>query len=307
MAQACPFGPAAVDGIADVAVSAVAFGSGKIASADLAVGAVERGLEILGAALECLESRDASARRTGLGETVARLVVELGGYDSVVVWRVDGLVLTPVSAAFANDTEPTGSELTRLASNPPCLEECGLDIAALRDPDLAATGRVGGLGGPMDPVLAPLSCALAAVKSASHPTFVLQAICRQRRVEQLDRDLLLVFAQLAAALSSEPGASELLHRWRARARHVPSRARARQRAAARGSPPELERLTVRQREVMAYALTGASYAAMADGLGLSVDTIKSHMLSIRRKLGLRSRAQLIARYGAMISGDQRNR
>ena len=288
-----------------MAVSGVAFGSAKSASADLAVGAVERGLEILGAALECLEARDASARRTGLGETIARLVVELGGYDCVVVWRVDGLGLTPVSAAFANDT-PAGSELTRLAANPPRLEECGLDIAALRDPGLPATGRVGGSGAPMDPVLAPLSCALAAVKSASNPTFVLQATCRQRRVDQLDRDLLLVFAQLSAALS-EPGASELLHRCRARARRVPSRAHARQRAAARVSPPELERLTVRQREVMAYALTGASYAAIADGLGLSVETIKSHMLSIRRKLGLRSRAQLIARYATEISGDQRSR
>jgi DNA-binding CsgD family transcriptional regulator len=166
-------------------------------------------------------------------------------------------------------------------------------------------------------VLGPLSYALAAVKSASNPTFVLQAICRERRVDQADRDLLLVFAQLSAALINEPGASELLNRCRGRAGSAPSKARARQRAAARSSgssepadrgcsPPELERLTVRQRDVLAHALTGATYAAIADRLGLNVARIKSHMQAILRKLDLHSRAQLIARYATVISRDQRN-
>ena len=142
-------------------------------------------------------------------------------------------------------------------------------------------------------------------------------MCRQRRVNQADRDLLLVVAQMSAALISEPGASELLHRCRVWAGGVPSRARARERAAARSSgsgeaadrgcsPRELERLTVRQREVLAQALTGAPYAAIADGLGLNVATIKSHMQGILRKLNLHSRAQLIARYSTVISRDQRN-
>ena len=300
-----------------MALSAVEFGSGRIASAELCLSAVERGLEILGAALECLEGLDASARGTDVGKTIARLLVELGGFDCVVVWRVDGTLLRPVSAALANDAEPTGSELTRLASNPPCLEESGLNIVALRDAGLVATGSLGGSGGPMESVLGPLSYALAAVKSANNPTLVLQAMCRQRRVNQADRDLLLVVAQMSAALISEPGASELLHRCRVWAGGVPSGARARERAAARSSgsgepadrgcsPPELERLTVRQREVLAQALTGAPYAAIADGLGLNVATIKSHMQGILRKLGLHSRAQLIARYATVISRDHRN-
>ena len=299
-----------------MALSALEFGSGRLASGELCWSAVERGLEILGAALECLEGLDASARGTDVGETIARLLVELGGFDCVVVWRVEGTLLRPVSAAFANDAEPPGSELTRLASNPPRLEESGLNIVGLRDAGLAATGSLGGSGGPMESVLEPLSYALAAVKSASNPIFVLQAICRERRVDQLDRDLLLVFAQLSAALISEPGTSELLHRCRGRTAPGPSKARPRQRTAARGSseparrgcsPPELERLTTRQREVLAHALTGASYAAIADGLGVSVDTIKSHMQSIRRKLGYHSRAQLMARYATVIPGDPRNR
>lgn len=199
---------------AEEAVSTVAFASGRIASADRWLSAVEHGLEILGAALECLEGLDASVR-TDVGETIARLLVELGGYDCVVVWRVDDFVLTPVSAAFANNAEPTGSEVTWLASNPPRVEECGLNIGALRGPDLAGTSRLGS-GGPLESVLGPLSYALAAVKSASNPTtYVLHAISRERPVDQVDRDLLLTFAQLSVALINEPGASELLHRCRA--------------------------------------------------------------------------------------------
>ena len=98
-------------------------------------------------------------------------------------------MLTPVSAVFANDAEPPGRELTWLASNPPQVEECGLDVGDLRDPDLAATRQPPGLGGPMESVLGPLSYALAAVKM-QQPPFVLHAICRERRVDQADRDLL---------------------------------------------------------------------------------------------------------------------
>ena len=67
--------------------------------------------------------------------------------------------------------------------------------------------------------------------------------------------------------------------------------------------PEFERLTVRQREVLTHALTGATHAAIADCLGLNIATINSHMQSILRRLGLHSRAQLIACYATAISGD----
>ncbi|WP_370182353.1 LuxR C-terminal-related transcriptional regulator [Rhodococcus wratislaviensis] len=58
----------------------------------------------------------------------------------------------------------------------------------------------------------------------------------------------------------------------------------------------LEPLTEREAEVIRLILTGASNSAIAGELVITVDTVKSHVKRILRKLGATNRAELIAKY-----------
>ncbi|MBC2640655.1 MULTISPECIES: helix-turn-helix transcriptional regulator [unclassified Rhodococcus (in: high G+C Gram-positive bacteria)] len=60
----------------------------------------------------------------------------------------------------------------------------------------------------------------------------------------------------------------------------------------------LEPLTTRERDVLALALTGASNAAIAANLVVSVETVRSHVKRVLRKCGAANRAELIARFDA---------
>lgn len=57
-----------------------------------------------------------------------------------------------------------------------------------------------------------------------------------------------------------------------------------------------EPLTTREREVLTLVLTGASNAAIAAGLVISVETVRSHVKRVLRKCGVANRAELIARF-----------
>ncbi|MEN0133550.1 MAG: LuxR C-terminal-related transcriptional regulator [Rhodococcus sp. (in: high G+C Gram-positive bacteria)] len=58
----------------------------------------------------------------------------------------------------------------------------------------------------------------------------------------------------------------------------------------------LEPLTEREADVVRLILTGASNSAIAAELVITVDTVKSHVKRILRKLGATNRAELIAKY-----------
>lgn len=70
-------------------------------------------------------------------------------------------------------------------------------------------------------------------------------------------------------------------------------AEARQRLTAGPAPEELAALTARELDVVRVIATGASNAEIAEQLFISEHTVKTHVASILRKLGLRDRAQVV--------------
>jgi len=60
---------------------------------------------------------------------------------------------------------------------------------------------------------------------------------------------------------------------------------------------QLTALTERQREVATLACQGLSNKMIAYQLGLTVGTVKIHMNAIYEKLEVRSRSDLIVRFG----------
>ena len=58
----------------------------------------------------------------------------------------------------------------------------------------------------------------------------------------------------------------------------------------------LDPLTEREADVVRLILTGASNSTIAAELVITVDTVKSHVKRILRKLGATNRAELIAKY-----------
>jgi DNA-binding CsgD family transcriptional regulator len=64
-------------------------------------------------------------------------------------------------------------------------------------------------------------------------------------------------------------------------------------------------LSSRQREVLRLLAEGRSNREIADALFISVNTVKFHLRSIFRELGLRNRVQAAQRYAehAATSGD----
>ena len=55
--------------------------------------------------------------------------------------------------------------------------------------------------------------------------------------------------------------------------------------------PDNEPLTAREREVIALLVDGVSTALMAESLGVSTNTVRSHVQNVLRKLGVHHRSK----------------
>lgn len=62
------------------------------------------------------------------------------------------------------------------------------------------------------------------------------------------------------------------------------------------APPEAERLTPREIEIVSMLQNGDSYRQVAEKFYISVDTVKFHIRNIYSKLQINSRAELMNRY-----------
>ena len=64
----------------------------------------------------------------------------------------------------------------------------------------------------------------------------------------------------------------------------------------RPSPREMENLSPREQEVLDCLAQGFLYKEIADRIGVSYATIRTHIERIYHKLHVRSRSQAVARY-----------
>lgn len=60
-------------------------------------------------------------------------------------------------------------------------------------------------------------------------------------------------------------------------------------------PKDIPHLTARERECLQYSASGLSNAQIADRLNMSPRTVHFHFSNVRKKLGARGRAQMVAK------------
>jgi DNA-binding NarL/FixJ family response regulator len=62
----------------------------------------------------------------------------------------------------------------------------------------------------------------------------------------------------------------------------------------RGKPGATIQLSGREREILSALVNGQSYKMVADGLGISIDTVRTHIKSIYEKLHVHSKSEAVA-------------
>ncbi len=67
-------------------------------------------------------------------------------------------------------------------------------------------------------------------------------------------------------------------------------------ASKHSSTGELDQLTERENELLSMMARGKRYKEVADGMGISMDTVRSHIRRIYRKLHVHSRTEAVVKY-----------
>ena len=65
----------------------------------------------------------------------------------------------------------------------------------------------------------------------------------------------------------------------------------------RGPAPEVQTLTAREREVLIALSQGQQYKEIADALGISINTVRRHVMAIYEKLHVHSRLDAVGKLG----------
>jgi len=64
---------------------------------------------------------------------------------------------------------------------------------------------------------------------------------------------------------------------------------------AQPQPDGFEELTDRQRDIVSLLFKGHSYSEIGQELGISLPTVRAHLHSVYKRLGVKSRAQVVAK------------
>ncbi len=289
--------------------SATQVSSAPLARSESAIRIVRRSIIRLEA------SRDAEE----LSQMVPVPLVELEHFDSVLYWRVDGPVLAPVAAAFADGQAPSRYVLHDAFASPVPLERCNDVAAAIRGAHRAAVSHRY-LDGSLSHLPGTTTCAVAVVKRGENAIGLLQAAHRNLDVDSLDRELLWGYAEICSAVMQRHAVTRRLNHQNNMIRALlhsvadpgedppafdpahPNGLTPGDNAGDQKAAEVLAPLTRREREVFQLLLRGAPNLEIARELVITDATVKSHVQSILHKFGVANRSQAIVRYTAAVSG-----
>lgn len=220
--------------------------------------------------------------RANLGETLCRAAAMVTGSRSVVLAETDG---TAIRELARHDRATPGLRadelLPRLAAAPPD-RTAGHQERELRSP---ADGRT-----------------ITAVEIERTRTFLLA----EGELSDADLEAVLLLIDIALAALEHLGSEESVRAQQARLRALGDEIRGLESSLSEPAAPDdraaefataAALLTVRERDILEDILQGASNASIARRHTLSIETVKTHVKHILRKMGAANRAELIARSG----------
>lgn len=243
-------------------------------------------------------------------------IVTRGNFGRAVISKVEGDAWAPSVAHFASDDgswfgewvgakiplSPTTPERQTLVHRRPALV-LDTDHADVHRPIIVESGQSSSY------VVAPLIVGADVIGLIHVDHFP-----EDRRVDETDREILGSFASGFTRLLDR---MSLMERLQAQRVHVDaiigsavdeldSRAVDAAGAFRLGMPVQIQdfgEVTPREAEVLKLMVAGHSNPTIASLLGISLDTVKSHVKQILRKLGVNNRAQAIARAAGIAAAS----
>jgi LuxR family maltose regulon positive regulatory protein len=255
---------------------------------------------LLGALAWLVAARHSLAR--GRTETAAEMLGRAGRGWSPPAWLAQRLALARSQACAA-----AGDIRTALAAagqtGPPASFRAAVALAhvhlAADDPGAAARALAGASGAREAPEYVQLEARLAEAEAgyaSGHTERARQSLTRALKLAGGERFLLpfaLQRAWIEPALRHDPGLAENLRRLFEPGAPGPSGPQPQPAATQPAAPVIVEQLSGRELEVLRLVSKMLTTAEIADEMYLSVNTVKSHLKSIFRKLGTSHRGEAV--------------